>query len=166
MLGRHRERTSVRGSSSGGSGGGSSQPPSRSTSVMLLPEDIDTGPRTNRFLRVTKGQGERLGLELVDDGPHVVVSSLAKASPLAGFVAPNDRIVSLDGMVLSAANMAEACVALADLYLVVAPPLAPATTTARGGKLSRSSSAVDSAARQALCPQSQRTVFAAVCPSI
>ena len=166
MLARHRERASVRGSSSGGSGGGSSQPPSRSTSVMLLPEDIDTGPRTNRFLRVTKGQGERLGLELVDDGPHVVVSSLAKASPHAGFVAPNDRIVSLDGMVLSAANMAEACVALADLYLVVAPPLAPATTTARGGKLSRSSSAVDSAARQALCPQSQRTVFAAVCPSI
>merc|ERR1719440_104962 len=84
--------------------------------------------RRSDVLSISKGSGEKLGLSLAvqhlstNDG--VVVSAVSRNSPLAPHIKAGDRIMSCNGLSMSAGQLANAANELADLTLVIAPPLA------------------------------------------
>ena len=84
---------------------------------------------------VTKKPGETIGLCLavqnLQTSDGVVVTSIARSSPLVGLVRPGDRILSCNGLRMGAGQLAKAAAALSELTLVVAPPLAVRAKVAR-----------------------------------
>ena len=115
---------------------------------------------TPRSIQLSKAAGERLGINLavhhLQTSDGVVVSSVARSSPLSGLVFPGDRILSLNGLALSASELAGACVAKTNIDLLVASPLAVRAKA----KSSMLDAAKSITSRHAVAA-SQRAVFAA-----
>ena len=79
-------------------------------------------------ISISKASGEKLGLSLavyhLQTSDGVVVSAVSRTSPLAPHIRAGDRILSCNGLSMSAGQLSKAATDLADLTLVVAPPLA------------------------------------------
>jgi len=79
-------------------------------------------------ISISKASGAKLGLSLavhhLQTSDGVVVSAVSRTSPLAPHIRAGDRILSCNGLSMSAGQLSKAATDLADLTLVVAPPLA------------------------------------------
>lgn len=91
--------------------------------------------RRSDVITVSKTPRAPIGVTLAhshcngDGSPGVVVAGVSRHGPLVGMLHPGDRILSVNGCAMVAAQASETLLALSSVTLVVAPPVDKASCT-------------------------------------